>query len=53
MSEDAEWDERFLYIVPHLIDWENASGKTALHMACQSGNADLVQVRRNHARGLF
>ncbi|KAJ9106181.1 hypothetical protein QFC21_001324 [Naganishia friedmannii] len=29
---------------PHLIDWENASGKTALHMACQSGNVDLVKT---------
>jgi hypothetical protein len=30
--------------VPDLIDWSDAAGKTALHMACQSGNSDLVQV---------
>ncbi|KAJ9098777.1 hypothetical protein QFC19_006253 [Naganishia cerealis] len=29
---------------PQLIDWSNASGKTALHLACQSGNADLVRT---------
>lgn len=31
--------------VPDLIDWSNAAGKTALHVASQSGNAELVQVR--------
>jgi len=31
-------------LVPDLIDWSNAAGKTALHMACQSGNTELVRV---------
>jgi hypothetical protein len=30
--------------VPDLIDWSNSAGKTALHMACQSGNTELVRV---------
>lgn len=32
-------------LVPQLIDWSNAAGKTALHLACQSGNTELVKVR--------
>lgn len=31
-------------VVPHLIDWSNAGGKTALHAASQSGNLGLVRV---------
>lgn len=30
--------------VPDIIDWSNSGGKTALHIACQSGNAELVRT---------
>jgi hypothetical protein len=33
--------------VPDLIDWSNSAGKTALHMACQSGNTELVRVSKD------
>ena len=29
---------------PETLDWANADGKTALHMAAERGNEELVQV---------
>ena len=31
-------------IFPFLLDWSNSGGKTALHVASQAGNADLVSL---------
>lgn len=42
-SRSAE--QELTLAVPYLIDWSNASGKTALHVAAQSGNVELVRVR--------
>lgn len=30
---------------PDTLDWANADGKTALHMAAERGNEELVRVR--------